>query len=40
MKIFTIGFINKNAEGFYEAIRRSGYNQIVDVRVNPNSQLS
>ena len=40
MKIFTIGFTNKNAKGFYETLRQSDCKHIVDVRVNPNSQLS
>lgn len=40
MKIFTIGFTNKSAEGFYKALRQSECKHIVDVRINPDSQLS
>ncbi len=40
MKIFTIGFTQKSAEQFFNALRESNVKRIVDVRVNNTSQLS
>jgi uncharacterized protein (DUF488 family) len=40
MKIFTIGFTNKKAEGFFERLRHAGVKRVVDVRLNNVSQLS
>lgn len=40
MKIFTIGFTKKSAEGFFTKLRQSGARRIVDVRLNNVSQLA
>jgi uncharacterized protein (DUF488 family) len=40
MKIFTIGFTNKKAEGFFEKLRQAGVKRVVDVRLNNVSQLA
>lgn len=40
MKIFTIGFTNKKAEGFFERLRRAGVKRVIDVRLNNVSQLA
>ncbi len=40
MKIFTIGFTEKRARNFYEALRHSGCKHIVDVRKKPDSPFS
>ena len=40
MKIFTIGFTKKTAEEFFETLRASGANRLVDVRLNNVSQLA
>ena len=40
MKIFTIGFTEKEAGDFYEALRHSDCKHIVDVRKKPNSPFS
>ena len=40
MKVFTIGFTKKTASDFFELLRQSGANRLVDVRLNNVSQLS
>jgi len=40
MKIYTIGFTKKTAEQFFETLRASGANRLVDVRLNNVSQLA
>jgi len=40
MKLFTIGFTQKNAEDFFSRIRTSGVKRIIDIRVHPDGQLS
>ena len=40
MKVFTIGFTKKNAQRFFELLRRSGAKRVVDVRLNNVSQLA
>ena len=40
MKIYTIGFTKKNAETFFGLIRDNGIDRLVDIRLNPNGQLS
>jgi uncharacterized protein (DUF488 family) len=40
MTIYTIGFTKKNAEQFFEALRKSGARRLVDVRLNNVSQLA
>ena len=39
MKIYTIGFTSKNAEQFFELLRKSGARRVVDVRLRPQGQL-
>lgn len=40
MTIYTIGYTKKNAEQFFEALRKSGAKRLVDVRLNNVSQLA
>lgn len=40
MKVFTIGFTQKNARQFFDALRKSGAKRVVDVRLNNVSQLA
>ena len=40
MKVFTIGFTKKSARRFFEMLRKSGANRVVDVRLNNVSQLA
>ena len=40
MKLFTIGFTQKSAEAFFDAIKNAGVERIVDVRLNNTSQLA
>ena len=40
MKLYTIGFTQKRAETFFELLRRSGIQRLVDIRVRPDGQLS
>jgi len=40
MKIYTIGFTKKRAESFFELLRQNGIQRVVDIRINPNGQLS
>lgn len=38
--IYTIGFTQKNAKRFFELLKTSKANKIIDVRLNNNSQLA
>ncbi len=40
MKLFTIGFTKKTAEGFFTTLRDAGVRRVVDVRLNNVSQLA
>ena len=40
MKISTIGFTKKPARRFFDLLRASGVNRVVDVRLNNGSQLA
>ena len=40
MKISTIGFTKKPARHFFDLLRESGVNRVVDVRLNNASQLA
>ncbi len=40
MKLFTIGFTKTTAENFFNRLKRSGANAIVDIRLNNVSQLA
>jgi len=40
MRVYTIGFTKKSAEQFFKAIRESGAQRVVDVRLNNVSQLA
>ena len=40
MKISTIGFTKKPARRFFDLLRESGVNRVVDVRLNNGSQLA
>lgn len=39
-KLYTIGFTKKNAEKFFELLKKNGVNKIIDIRLNNTSQLS
>jgi uncharacterized protein (DUF488 family) len=40
MKLYTIGFAQKHAEDFFELLHRHGVQRVVDIRLNPDGQLS
>jgi uncharacterized protein (DUF488 family) len=40
VKIFTIGFTKKSAEGFFTAIKAAGTRKLLDIRLNNVSQLA
>ena len=40
MIIYTIGFTQKNAELFFETIKKNSVQLLVDVRLNNKSQLA
>ena len=40
MEIFTIGFTKTTAEGFFERLRESRIERLLDVRLNNRSQLA
>lgn len=39
-EIFTIGFTKKSAQAFFELVRNSGAERLVDIRLNNVSQLA
>jgi len=40
MKIYTIGFTQKNAEEFFSTIKSHHVQRLIDIRIHPNGQLS
>lgn len=40
INLFTIGFTQKTAEEFFGILKRNHINCLVDIRLNPNGQLS
>ncbi len=40
MKLYTIGFTQKNAETFFELLRKYDVRRVIDIRLNPGGQLS
>ena len=40
IKLFTIGFTKKNAETFFEKLKKSGIVKLIDIRLNSVSQLA
>jgi uncharacterized protein (DUF488 family) len=40
MKLYTIGFTQKNAETFFGLLRQNHVARLVDIRLNPDGQLS
>lgn len=40
MKLYTIGFTKKDAKTFFSLIKEHGIQRVVDIRLNPNGQLS
>lgn len=40
IKLFTIGFTKKSAREFFELLKKNNIDIVVDIRLNPNSQLS
>ena len=40
MKLFTIGFTKKNAETFFEKLKKFGVVKLIDIRLNNVSQLA
>jgi len=40
MKLYTIGFTQKPAERFFGLLAQHGVEQVIDVRLKPNGQLS
>jgi uncharacterized protein (DUF488 family) len=40
MKLYTIGFTQKSAQEFFEALKRAGVKKLVDTRLNNTSQLA
>ena len=40
MKVFTIGFTKKSARVFFENLKQSGAQRVIDVRLNNVSQLA
>ena len=40
MKLFTIGFTQKNAEAFFSTLRKARVRRVVDVRLHNSGQLA
>jgi uncharacterized protein (DUF488 family) len=40
MKLFTIGFTQKNAERFFTLLKNAGVRRVIDTRLNNRSQLA
>jgi uncharacterized protein (DUF488 family) len=38
--LFTIGFTQKNAQKFFESLKKSGVKRVIDTRLNNISQLA
>jgi len=39
-KVYTIGVTKRSAEEFFEAIKKAGIRQLLDIRLNNSSQLA
>jgi len=40
INLFTIGFTQKNAQKFFETLKKTGINRVIDTRLNNVSQLA
>jgi uncharacterized protein (DUF488 family) len=40
INLFTIGFTQKNAQNFFEILKKSGTKRVIDTRLNNVSQLA
>ena len=40
VRIFTIGFTEKSAAGFFAALKSAGVRRVLDIRLKPDSQLA
>jgi len=40
MKLYTIGFTQRSAEDFFDTLKKSGIDRLIDVRLNNVSQLA
>ena len=40
MKLYTIGFTQRSAADFFDALKRAGVTRLIDVRLNNVSQLA
>jgi len=40
MRIYTIGFTKKSLEEFINLLKKNGVQKVIDIRLNPSSQLS
>ena len=40
MRIYTLGFSHKSAEGFFDILRESGVRRVVDIRRSNTNQLA
>ncbi len=40
MEIYTIGFTQKSAQEFFEALKRAGIRRLLDIRLSNSSQLA
>jgi len=40
VEIYTVGFTQKKAQDFFDALRQAGIKRVVDVRLNNTSQLA
>ncbi len=40
MKLYTIGFTQKSAQEFFSLLRDHGVQQLIDIRIRPQGQLS
>jgi uncharacterized protein (DUF488 family) len=40
MEIYTIGFTQRRAEAFFEALKQAGVHRVMDVRLHNTSQLA
>jgi len=40
IKVYTIGFAGKNAETFFNLLKKSGADHLIDIRLNNVSQLA
>ena len=40
MKLFTIAFTQKSAQEFFSLLRNHGVQQLIDIRIHPQGQLS